>query len=60
MNDGIYNVQNIFVADRSVPLFVHYDAHKFEIFDDRDIPEWHGKWIGAVRPTFIKSSLLKI
>jgi lipopolysaccharide transport system ATP-binding protein len=56
MNDGIYKVQNYFVKD-STPLFIHDNACSFEIFEDRAQSGWHGKWIGAVRPVFIKSEL---
>ncbi len=57
MNDGIYRVQNYFVKDSSIPLFIHDNACSFEIFEDRISSGWHGKWIGAVRPVFIKSEI---
>ncbi len=60
MNDGIYTVQNYFIKDSSTPVFVHNNACKFEIFEDRASSGWHGKWIGAVRPVFIKSECYPI
>jgi lipopolysaccharide transport system ATP-binding protein len=60
MNDGIYSVQNYFVRDRSTPVFIHDNACSFEIFEDRASSGWHGKWIGAVRPVFIKSDCFPI
>jgi lipopolysaccharide transport system ATP-binding protein len=60
MNDGIYKVQNYFVKDISTPVFIHDNACTFEIFEDRASSGWHGKWIGAVRPVFIKSECYPI
>jgi lipopolysaccharide transport system ATP-binding protein len=60
MNDGIYSVQNYFVKDSSTPLFIHDNACSFEIYEDRIGSGWHGKWIGAVRPVFIKSDLFPL
>jgi lipopolysaccharide transport system ATP-binding protein len=53
MNDGIYYVNNMFVSNAAT-YFYHEHAHSFEIVEDRASSDWHGKWIGAVRPTFIK------
>jgi lipopolysaccharide transport system ATP-binding protein len=60
MNDGIYRIQNYFVQDSSTPVFVHENACAFEIFEDRASSNWHGKWIGVVRPVFIKSECYPI
>ena len=60
MNDGIYQIQNYFVKDSSTPVFIHNNACTFEIFEDRIGSNWHGKWIGAVRPGFINSDLYPI
>ncbi|MDF1549679.1 MAG: ABC transporter ATP-binding protein, partial [Bacteroidales bacterium] len=60
MNDGIYKVQNYFVIESSTPVFIHDNACSFEIFEDRLESSWHGKWIGAVRPTFVKSDIFPI
>jgi lipopolysaccharide transport system ATP-binding protein len=54
MNDGMYYVDNMFVSD-SDAYFYHEHAHSFEIVEDRESSDWHGKWIGTVRPTFIKN-----
>ena len=60
MNDGIYRIQNYFVVNSSTPVFIHDNACSFEIFEDRVSTGWHGKWIGNVRPTFIKSDLFQV
>jgi lipopolysaccharide transport system ATP-binding protein len=52
LNDGVYYVNNMFVTSAQ-SYFYHEYANSFEIADDRDGYEWYGKWIGAVRPTFI-------
>jgi lipopolysaccharide transport system ATP-binding protein len=54
MNDGIYYVNNMFVT-KAQPYYYHEHAHSFEILEDRQANGWHGKWIGTVRPTFIKN-----
>jgi len=54
MNDGIYYVNNMFVYNAQC-YFNHENAHSFEVVENRDAEGWHGKWIGAVRPTFIKN-----
>ena len=54
MNDGIYYVNNMFVT-KAQCYFNHEHAHSFEVVEDRDVEGWHGKWIGAVRPTFIRN-----
>ncbi|MDR1679078.1 MAG: ATP-binding cassette domain-containing protein [Prevotellaceae bacterium] len=52
MNDGIYYVNNMFVS-KSASYFNHEHAHSFEILEDRGLSDWHGKWRGVIRPTFI-------
>jgi lipopolysaccharide transport system ATP-binding protein len=54
MNDGIYYVNNMYVTNAQC-YFNHEHAHSFEIIEDREANGWHGKWIGAVRPTFIQN-----
>ncbi|GHU81639.1 ABC transporter ATP-binding protein [Bacteroidia bacterium] len=54
MNTGIYYVNNMYVSN-SKSYFYHQHAHSFEIIEDREISGWHGKWIGAIRPSFIKN-----
>lgn len=60
MNDGIYYVDNMFVIDTSRAYFNHKHAHSFEVVEDRTGEGWHGKWIGAVRPTFIGKEYYKV
>jgi lipopolysaccharide transport system ATP-binding protein len=59
MNDGSYYVDNMFVTDAS-SHFLHHHANSFEVVEDRVASMWHGKWIGAVRPTFIENEFLFI
>jgi len=54
MNDGLYYVSNMFVSNAQ-EYFYHEHAHSFEILENRNIEGWHGKWAGAVRPTFIEN-----
>ena len=54
MNNGIYYVNNMFVSN-SQAYFYHEYAHSFEVQENRETSAWHGKWQGAVRPTFIKN-----
>ena len=55
MNDGLYYVNNMYVTG-ATPYFHHEHAHSFEIHEERETSAWHGKWIGSVRPTFIKNN----
>lgn len=57
MNEGLYYVDNMFVS-KAQCYFNHAHAHSFEIIEDRAVSAWHGKWIGAVRPTFIEKEYI--
>jgi len=50
LNDSRYTVEIYFVKDTSVILYKQADVVSFEITDVRENSNWHGKWIGAVRP----------
>jgi ABC-type polysaccharide/polyol phosphate transport system ATPase subunit len=54
MNDGVYYVNAMFVYERSRSYFLHERANSFEVEEDREAFGYYGKWIGAVRPVFIK------
>ena len=56
MNDGSYVVNNMFVSN-SKAIFYHEGANSFEVVEERKASGWHGKWPGAVRPTFIETGL---
>ena len=56
MNDGSYVVNNMFVSN-SKAIFYHEGANSFEVVEERKASGWHGKWPGAVRPTFIEAGL---
>jgi lipopolysaccharide transport system ATP-binding protein len=50
LNDGIYKISMMVVADGSYALFYYQDAVSFEVNESRNASGWHGKWIGVVRP----------
>jgi lipopolysaccharide transport system ATP-binding protein len=50
LNDGFYTIRMMFVADRAAILFDMNDAINFEVHEDREETDWHGKWPGFVRP----------
>ena len=57
MNDGFYYIDINYVVDTSKSLFFHKHCMQFEIIDERDPTNWHAKWPGFIRPTFIKTSI---
>ncbi len=52
LNDGIYTVRLLIVKDASVALLDIHELLMFEVQDVERSGNWHGKWIGAVRPIF--------
>jgi lipopolysaccharide transport system ATP-binding protein len=51
LNDGTYFVQLFIVADQSRVLSRHDGLLSFTVLEGaRRGTNWHGKWIGAVRP----------
>jgi lipopolysaccharide transport system ATP-binding protein len=58
MNDGIYYANTLFVYAYSRHYFFHERANSFEVEEDREAFGYYGKWIGAVRPVFIKNDYL--
>ncbi|WP_439883036.1 ABC transporter ATP-binding protein [Pontibacter sp. MBLB2868] len=50
LNDGLFSIRIMFVADKSIPLYVFNDAINVEVHEDRTESDWHGKWPGFVRP----------
>jgi hypothetical protein len=46
----------MFVSN-SKSYYYHEYAHSFETIEDRAVSGWNGKWVGAMRPTFIKKEL---
>jgi lipopolysaccharide transport system ATP-binding protein len=53
LNDGIYSVSMMVVADKSHPIYNYENAVSFEVQENRDASGWHGKWPGFVRPNLI-------
>jgi lipopolysaccharide transport system ATP-binding protein len=52
LNDGVYKVSLMVVADSSHPIFNFENLLSFEVHDKRAGSSWYGKWPGAVRPNF--------
>ena len=50
LNDNSYYIQIMFVKDTSRGYFDMDDILSFDVHDNRDMGNWYGKWIGAVRP----------
>ena len=51
LNDGTYRVLLLVVRDQGVVLYRHHDILVFHVADSIDRRgDWHGKWVGAVRP----------
>ena len=57
LNDDSYYLSTMIVKDTSVPLFNLEEAISFIVEDYRVGTAWHGKWMGAVRPTFLDFTL---
>lgn len=52
LNDGIYSVSMMIVAEKSYAIYNFENMVTFEVQEDREVSSWHGKWAGFVRPTF--------
>ena len=50
LNDGIYSVSMMVVAERSYPLYYFEHQVIFEVNEKRRASNWHGKVPGIVRP----------
>ena len=50
LNDGIYSVSMMVVAERSYPLYYFEHQVIFEVNEKRRASNWHGKIPGIVRP----------
>ena len=57
LNDDSYYISTMIVKDKSVPLYNLEDAVSFTVEDYRENSAWFGKWVGAVRPTFLTFTL---
>lgn len=53
LNDGIYSISMMIVAERSYGIFNYEDAVSFEVTENRQGGGWHGKWPGFVRPNLV-------
>jgi lipopolysaccharide transport system ATP-binding protein len=51
LNDGMHRVLLLVVKDQAVVIYSHPDALVFDINDSLERrSDWHGEWVGAVRP----------
>ena len=50
LNAGAYYIKCIFVKNENTPIFTLEDTISFEIYDERDKSNWHGKYPGFIRP----------
>lgn len=50
LNDGVYSVSMMIVAEKSYPLYNFENLVSFEVNEEREASGWHGKWPGYVRP----------
>ena len=50
LNDGVFKITMMIVADGSHPLFNYDTGLTLEIQENRIASAWSGKWPGIVRP----------
>jgi lipopolysaccharide transport system ATP-binding protein len=51
LNDGMHFISVLVVKDQKIILFKAEDILSFNVLDSPERrPEWHGKWLGAIRP----------
>lgn len=50
LNTGVYYIKCFFVKDETTPVFTLEEAISFEIHEEREQSNWHGKFPGFVRP----------
>lgn len=60
LNDDAYYLSVMIIKDFSVLVFNLEEAINFAVEDYRGKTAWHGKWVGAVRPTFMNFTLEQI
>ena len=57
LNDDSYYLSVVIVKDKGAVIYVLEDAIGFTVEDYRANTAWFGKWMGAVRPTFLPFTL---
>jgi lipopolysaccharide transport system ATP-binding protein len=50
LNTGVFNVSFMLVQDTAKPLFNFEEVLTFEVEEERENTNWHGKYPGFVRP----------
>lgn len=50
LNTGVFYLSFMLVKDTSVPLFQFEDVLTFEVEEERETTNWHGRFPGFVRP----------
>lgn len=52
LNTGMFSISMMVVRDTSVPMYHWEDAVTFEVEEERENTNWHGRFPGFVRPSF--------
>lgn len=52
LNTGIFSISMMVVKDTSIPLYNWEQALTFEVEEEREDSNWHGRFPGFVRPEF--------
>jgi lipopolysaccharide transport system ATP-binding protein len=50
LNDECYSISLMIVGDTSYPIHFFENIISFEVHENRNVNNWHGKWPGLVRP----------
>jgi lipopolysaccharide transport system ATP-binding protein len=50
LNTGVFSISMMVVKDTSTPVFNFENVVTFEIEEEREATNWHGKLPGFVRP----------
>ncbi len=51
LNDGPYSLTVLFVENAAYPIYQYHDVLHFDVQDSAELRgDWHGKWVGVVRP----------
>ncbi len=54
LNDGMHRIMLLVVREQSSVAFRYEDVLTFEVQDSAEMRgDWHGKWVGAVRPNLL-------
>lgn len=51
LNDDYYQIRLLAVEDSTIPLFDLHDIMTFKMEEKDRGSDWHGKWVGTIRPS---------